>query len=165
MKSSRVGTLILVCGLPGAGKTTYAKQIERERQALRMCPDEWIASIIIDKTNGKELERLRQPVEDLLWDLTKQALRLGVNVVAEYGYWSKAERDKFRDQARKLGAKVELHYLKVPKDVMWYRIEKRNANLPEGNFPISKAQFDSWYDYFQAPTAAELATYNNGITV
>jgi predicted kinase len=29
-------------GLPASGKSTRAKQIEEERQALRLTPDEWL---------------------------------------------------------------------------------------------------------------------------
>ena len=43
-----MATLFLICGLPGAGKTTLAKQLERERPALRLTPDEWIAPLLAD---------------------------------------------------------------------------------------------------------------------
>jgi AAA domain len=34
--------LIIVCGLPGSGKTTHARQLERRLRAVRFCPDESI---------------------------------------------------------------------------------------------------------------------------
>jgi predicted kinase len=40
--------LIIVCGLPGAGKTTLAKQLERTLRAVRFCPDEWMAELQIN---------------------------------------------------------------------------------------------------------------------
>ena len=39
----RRGTIVLLCGLPGSGKTTTAKSLARDRRAVRLCPDEWIA--------------------------------------------------------------------------------------------------------------------------
>ena len=36
-----VATLHLMVGLPCSGKTTLAKQLEQERSALRLTPDEW----------------------------------------------------------------------------------------------------------------------------
>ena len=41
-------TLFLMCGLPGTGKTTRARRLERERHALRLSPDEWIAPLLRD---------------------------------------------------------------------------------------------------------------------
>ncbi len=34
--------LILTCGLPGAGKTTLARQLAADRSALRLTKDEWM---------------------------------------------------------------------------------------------------------------------------
>ena len=34
--------LFLVVGLPAAGKTTRAREIERDHRALRLSPDEWM---------------------------------------------------------------------------------------------------------------------------
>jgi adenylylsulfate kinase-like enzyme len=39
----RIGSAIvyLIVGLPGAGKTTHAKELEISAPALRLTPDEW----------------------------------------------------------------------------------------------------------------------------
>lgn len=61
----RKPTLFLICGLPGAGKTTLAKRIARDRHALRLTPDEWIANLLSPDWDREELDRLRSPVEML----------------------------------------------------------------------------------------------------
>ena len=40
--------VIIVCGLPGAGKTTHAKVLEKELGAIRFCPDEWMEMLSLD---------------------------------------------------------------------------------------------------------------------
>src|SRR4051812_438273 len=42
------GRLIIVCGLPGSGKTTHAKQLEDRLRAIRFAPDEWMEALGID---------------------------------------------------------------------------------------------------------------------
>jgi predicted kinase len=147
--------LFLICGLPGSGKSTLARQLEQARPALRLCPDEWIATILADPQDTGELDRLRTPVETLQWELAQRALVLGVDVVLEYGFWSREERSFFRTQAEALGAKVELRYLEVSRDELWARLSRRNAALPPGTFPVSEAQLDLWWSWFQPPAPDE----------
>lgn len=154
-----MATLYLICGLPGSGKTTLAKQIESSHSALRLCPDEWIESLLADITDAAELDRLRTPVESIQWDVAKRALTLGINVVLENGFWSRAERASYRSQAEALGARVELLYLNVGRDELWARLSKRNNNLPPGTFVVREDQLDLWLSWFEPPTAEEVAVF------
>lgn len=150
-----MATLHLICGLPGAGKTTLAKQLEQSQSALRLCPDEWIAAILADVNDIAERDRLRDPVEAIQWQTAQRALVLGTNVILENGFWSRAERDSYRAQAEALGARVELHYLAVARDELWCRLARRNANLPPGTFTVNEAELDLWLSWFEAPTPDE----------
>ena len=47
----------MLSGLPGAGKTTLAKQLENSVPALRLCPDEWVITVIADINNLPERDR------------------------------------------------------------------------------------------------------------
>lgn len=95
--------LIIVCGLPGAGKTTHATALAACRGAVRFCPNEWLAALALD-LHDKD-RRARK------WALGQELLRQGCTVIIEWGTWARAERDVLRLGARALGAAVELHYL------------------------------------------------------
>src|SRR5438046_3938401 len=99
--------LIIVCGLPGSGKTTYAKKFEAKFHAVRFCPDEWMEALSINIYN----EEARAKIEALQWQFGQQLLDLGLTVIIEWGTWGRSERDSLRLRARELGAAVELHYL------------------------------------------------------
>ena len=94
-------TLFLICGLPGSGKTTLAKQLEQTENALRLCPDEWIEPLLLDPNNRQEMDRLRGHIEAIQWELAKRSLTLGMHVILEFGFWSKQEREYFRKEAEK----------------------------------------------------------------
>lgn len=144
--------LHLICGLPGSGKSTLAKKLEAEHPALRLTPDEWMSRILGD---GYDEEK-RAVVESIQWEIAQQALRLGIDVILESGFWKRSERDGFKTKAKALGAETKLHYLDIQRDELWKRIEKRNKDLPEHTFPIKKSDLDEWVTRFEPPTSDEL---------
>jgi len=153
MSIARASRLIIVCGLPGAGKTTLAKKLERRLGAIRLCPDEWMEELGIDLWN----ESSRSKVESLQWKLGQQLLILGHTIVIEWGTWGRSERDGLRTGARALGAAVELHYVSEQIDVLLERMRHRASE----NSPITREQMQRWADAFDAPGAEEIALYDS----
>ena len=102
--------LIIVCGLPGSGKTTLAQALEAALRAVRFAPDEWMDALSINVYD----EEKREKIEALQWKLAQELLALGLVVIIEWGTWGRSERDAMRLGARALGAAVELHFLAAP---------------------------------------------------
>jgi predicted kinase len=152
----REARLILTCGLPGAGKTALATQLAADRGAVRLSKDEWLTSLGSSPWD----EPTRVKIEQELWNLAQEILRLGVSVVLDFGLWARTERDEMRSAARGLGVGVELHYLDVPTEELWRRIQARNSEPPWESHPIRRADLDGWLRIFQAPEAAELALFD-----
>ena len=94
-------TVHLIVGLPGAGKTTRAKQLEVDERALRLTPDEWQISIF----DGQNPLDKRDIIEGELVRVGMRAAQLGVNVVLDFGFWAKNERSALRWIARTVGAR------------------------------------------------------------
>lgn len=144
--------LIIVCGLPGSGKTTYARMLEGKLGGVRFCPDEWMDALAIDLYD----EERRAKIEALQWKLGRELLALGLTAIIEWGTWGRSERDSLRLEARALGAAVELHYLSAPAGVLFERVQRRAMENP----PITRDALAQWSEKFQIPTAEEMALFD-----
>jgi predicted kinase len=145
--------LVLMCGLPAAGKTTLARELADQYGAVRLNTDEWKLALGIDPFD----DELRVRLEGQLWQLAQRLLALGTCVILEWGFWARSERDELRDVARSLGAKVELHFLDAPFDELVRRVEERTAN---GGIPITAAHMERYRRIFQPPTNEELSLFD-----
>ena len=145
-------TLHLICGLPGSGKTTLAKQLEQANQAVRFSPDEWLHRLEIDFYD----EAARARVERLQWEVAQQLLRHGNEVVLENGFWSKEERDLYRTIADGIGATTKVHFLDVPMIELKDRIAKRNLNRDPDTPEVDPSCLDEWAKLFEPPSGDEL---------
>jgi predicted kinase len=147
--------LVIVCGLPGSGKTTLAKALEEKLRAIRFCPDEWLDALAINLWD----EAMRAKIEALQWKLSQELLALGTTIIIEWGTWGRSERDALRLAARSLGAAVELHYLSASPEVLLERIQRRGLENP----PIDRPALSRWFEIFQAPTPEEEALYDQPV--
>ena len=148
--------LILTCGLPGAGKTTLASQLATDRGAVRLTKDDWLWAL--GPTPWATTTQVK--VNHQLWQLAQEIVRLGLSVVLDFGFAARTERDQVRSVARDLGVGVELHFLDLPVDELWHRIEARNWTPPWNSAPIRRTHLDEWATLFQPPDAAELALFD-----
>ncbi|MET7995427.1 ATP-binding protein [Amycolatopsis sp. NPDC005232] len=140
-------------GLPGAGKTTRARELAATHRALRLTPDHWMIPLFGDSmADGK-----RWALEGRLISVALQALRLAISVVLDFGLWSRDERSALRGLARSVGASCQVVYLPVDKDVQLGRIAHRQETTPHQTFPMTEADLDAWRERFEVPDAAELS--------
>ena len=153
--------LVLLCGLPGSGKTTFARQLVRDRPAVTFSPDQWSADLEVSVFDEPFRYRLEQRFVNLGWEL----LALGVTVVLEFGLWGRSERDVLREGARTRGVAVELHLLDVPIDELWRRVQTRNGRAEHGTVELSRDDLDRYAEIFQRPDEAERALFDPPLTV
>lgn len=150
--------LHLMCGVPGAGKTTLAKQLARELPALRLTPDEWLYQVTGD---GYDVEK-RLAVEAVHWEIAAQFLTLGVDVILENGFRSRAERDEFRMRAANVGAAIEIHFLHASFEELKKRLALRDAIGSSDTFQVTEEQLACFLAHLEPPSEEELSRLPSG---
>jgi pimeloyl-ACP methyl ester carboxylesterase len=107
MQYGRVAMLVLVVGLPGAGKTTRAKELAAQHHAIRLTPDEWMIPLFGLCWREPSAWGKRDVLEGPLISIALQAMRLDLPKVkdcirdpahfkAALGhYWGQFDPDRF----------------------------------------------------------------------
>jgi len=150
--------MFVLVGLPAAGKTRRARELASEWSALRLTPDEWMIPLF-----GREQpEGKRNVLEGRLIWLALSALRAGVNVVLDFGVWSKVERSALRALAASVGAASELVYLQVHEADQLRRIAARSLTDGASTFDMTAADLQRWRQIFEPPDATELTATDSG---
>lgn len=152
VETSSRPTLYVMIGLPAAGKTTVARQLEDEHRALRLTPDEWMIPLFGESDAGGK----RDVLEGRFVWLATRALRFGVSVVLDFGVWGKDERSALRCLAEEVGADCRLVYLPVDETEQQVRILGRMSADPESTFPVDSDDLHRFRRSFQVPDDSEL---------
>ncbi len=147
-------TMYVMVGLPASGKTTRARQLETDRRALRLTPDEWMIPLFAQAEAGGK----RDVLEGRLVWLAIRVLQVGVDVIVDFGVWSKDERSALRHLAAQAGADCELVYLAVEEAQQRRRVEARFAADPQSTFEIHPGDLALYRERFQAPDHDELTS-------
>ena len=115
--------VIMVCGVCGSGKTTYAKKKEQEGY-IRLSIDEEMWKLYgrkgIDYPE-EQYEKLSEQVEAALQKKLLSLIQQGKDVVIDFSFWSKENRNFYKELIQKAGAETELVYMKASKELLQKR--------------------------------------------
>jgi len=146
-------TLFVMVGLPASEKTTRAKELEAERRALRLTPDEWMIPLF----NDNDADGRRNVLEGRLIWLALRALNLGIDVILDFGVWAREERTALRALAAEARATCEIVYLEVDTDEQRRRRDDRASDEPALTFFISDDDLAEYRRRFEPPAHSELS--------
>jgi predicted kinase len=131
-------TLHLLCGLPGTGKTTFARKLEGERKAVRFTHDEWMHRLYGDNLPADQFQVYHERVSTLIWDYTERLIAFGVDVILDFGFWKKKARQEAVDRAKILGVTPILYKFTCPQAEANRRVLERNKTLPKDSLVIDE---------------------------
>jgi predicted kinase len=156
MSTSR-GILYLLCGRAGAGKSTLARKISADRQAVLFCEDQWLARLFDGAPTLEAYLERRGRIRMLLAEHVPDILKLGHSVVFDFGGNTVRDRLWVRSVCESAGATHELHYIVADEALCRLRVAERNRTKPGGIYwgDVSEDQLDAVNRYFRPPMAEE----------
>ena len=119
-------TIYLICGFMGFGKTTYAKNLEKQEQAIRFTHDE-----IMSQRYGRNPDNFQEKyneVDKFIRQETEKEIKKGNNVILDYGFWTKEKRAEYYAWAKKLTSNVYFYAIVCDIETARKRVIKRTKN-------------------------------------
>lgn len=115
----------LICGKICCGKTTYANKICAENNAVLLSVDE-ITLALFGQYCGDKHDKYVERTEKYLLNKSLELIENNINVVLDWGFWTKLERLAVKEFYESRGIEYELHYIDVSEETWQYRLNKRN---------------------------------------
>ncbi|MBB5235429.1 AAA family ATPase [Deinococcus budaensis] len=135
-------------GFLGSGKTTFARRLERELPGMRFTSDEWMVALYGQDPPADLFPVYHSRVMELMETQWVRALELGVPVILDHGFWTRASRDALRARAGALGVPLTFHVLTVPDEEALRRVRARNGL--EGTMYIADETYRRFRERFEA---------------
>ena len=159
---SAVGTIHIVFGPQGAGKSTYSRELAEENRATVFSIDDWMnelygADLPKPLDFGWIMERVGR-CEKRIWNTAREIARTGGNVVLDLGFMKIDSRAEFANLAESCSLPSQLHFVDAPHDIRKQRVLARNTEKGETfSFEVTPGMFDFMEKQFERPTEAELS--------
>jgi predicted kinase len=157
-----MGTLHLVFGPQGAGKSSYARQLATRVQGVRLSIDDWMGQLygpdLPTPMNFAWIMERVQRCEKRIWATAAEIAGTGGHVVLDLGFMKVSNRTEFLSLASAGEHPAQLHFVNAPLDVRRQRVLQRNIDKGDTySFEVSAPMFDFMEREFEPPTDQELA--------
>jgi predicted kinase len=158
--------VILICGKICAGKSTYARKIANDINAVILSVDE-ITLALFGQYIGDKHDEMVEKTEKYLLKKAIELVSKGIDVILDWGFWTHEERQFVTKYFTDIGIKVEWHYVEVNIINRQKHLSKRNNEIKNNivNFYyIDSATADKFWNLFEEPKQNEIDVWydNNG---
>lgn len=150
------GTLIFFCGKMGAGKSTLSTKIARERGAVLLSEDEWLAALYPGEIKDfNDYLGYSSRLKPLLRAHVEKLLLAGITVVLDFPGNTRKQRAWFKEIYSVYGVPHELYYVAVDDEVCLKQLKQRQKEQPERARFDTEEVFRMVTGYFEPPVESE----------
>jgi predicted kinase len=147
--------LFLVSGKIASGKSTLAKKLATQNNALLICQDDWLATLFPEEIRTLEdyvkyFGRLTSVMGRHVADI----LRAGKSVVLDFPANTLKTRAWMKSIGDSANCKIEIHFLDAPDQICLKRLKSRNGS-GEHPYKTSEEEFHQFTRYFVPPDSTE----------
>ena len=118
----------LICGKICSGKSTYAEQLRVMYHAVVLSTDE-ITLALFGQHCGEKHDNYVERTQNYLFNKSLELIEVGINVILDWGFWLKEERDYARKFYKSRNIECEFHYIDISKETWHTRLYKRNSEV------------------------------------
>lgn len=118
----------LICGKICSGKSTYAEQLRVQNNAVLLSTDE-ITLALFGQHCGDNHDEYVERAQNYLFNKSLELIEVGINVILDWGFWLKEERDYAREFYNSRNIECEFHYIDISDDTWKERLKKRNSEV------------------------------------
>lgn len=120
--------VILICGKICSGKSTYAEQLRVQNNAVLLSTDE-ITLALFGQHCGDNHDAYVERTQNYLFNKSLELIEVGINVILDWGFWLKEERDYAREFYNSRNTECEFHYIDISDETWKARLKKRNSEV------------------------------------
>lgn len=149
----------LMCGKICSGKSTHAQALKKAHNAVILSVDE-ITLALFGQDAGDKMDDYVARTEEYLYRKSLEILEAGVDVILDWGFWTRKERDYAGQFYGSRGVPYELHYIEIG-DAEWHRrLQKRNRDVLEHRsdaYFVDDGLAAKFQSVFEKPDPAEIS--------
>ena len=106
--------VIMICGKICSGKSTYAEKLRKDNKAVILSIDEIILALF-GQDAGEKHDDYVAKTREYLYQKSLEIIESGIDVILDWGFWTKEERACARSFYGSNRISNELHYI----DMLW----------------------------------------------
>lgn len=135
-------TVHFLCGYMGFGKSTIARKIALQYNAVILNDDEFMRELFGRDLPENEFRAAHAKVSEFTWKLGERIVSAGTSVVFDRGFWSKQSRIAAVERASRFCDSLLFHQIECDMETAKKRVLNRTET--DGNaLYISESTFDS----------------------
>ena len=151
----------LMCGKLCSGKSTHAAALRRSEHAVVLSVDE-IPLALFGQGAGDMHDTYVARAETYLYRKSAEIIEAGIDVILDWGFWTRRERDEARAYYGGLGIPCEFHYIDIGDDEWHRRLNRRNEDVLAGRteaYYVDDGLAAKFASIFEKPDPGEIAVW------